>query len=167
MFKNTAVLDDLTSAQGSLWIKDVSTKCDSLGHYMLVKSNFFGIVEGVAHHRGAEDILHGLPQVWFIAYQGQSCVNIVLSDLTGGEKKQVKKKLKEVDKNVSYFVMWDNIVFPKTDNCFLTRLLAVFTTLSSRVLAEILFKGIIVYLRWSSPFSRSFLPVTLRIKKNM
>lgn len=75
--------DVLTSTQGSLWIKDVPPKCDSLGHYLLVKSHFFGIVQGVAHHCGAKDVLHGLPQVGFIAHQGQSCVDVVLSNLTG------------------------------------------------------------------------------------
>lgn len=89
----TASVDVLTSTQGSLWIKYVPTKGNGLGHYMLVKSHFFGIVQGVAHHCGAKDILHRLTQVRFIAYQGQSCVDIVLSNLTGGgKKKNIKRK---------------------------------------------------------------------------
>lgn len=71
----------LTSTQSSLWIKDVPSKSDRLGHYLLVKSHFFGIVQGVAHKRGAKDVLHGLTQVRFITHQGQSCVDIVFSNL--------------------------------------------------------------------------------------
>lgn len=87
MAKITPVLVDvLTSTQGSLWIKYVPAKRDSLGHHVLVKSHFLGIVQGVAHHRGAKDVLHRLSQVRFIADQGQSCVDVVLSNLTGGGK---------------------------------------------------------------------------------
>lgn len=115
MPKNTPVLVDvLTSTQGSLWIKYVPAKCDSLGHHMLVKSYFFGIVQGVAHHRGAKDIFHRLPQVRFIAHQGQSCVDIVLSNLRGGKRQN--NKLKEEEKNMFYFTMWLNTVFSKKDN---------------------------------------------------
>lgn len=42
----------------------------------------------------------------------------------------------------------------------ITRFFAVCTTLLFRVLAEILFSGIIVHLRLSSPFSKIFFPVT-------
>lgn len=72
-------------------------------------------------------------------------------------RKQENKRLEGHKK--MYFLMWENIVFSKIV-CSLTRLLAIFVTLLSRVLAEILFKGIIVYLRCSSPLSKSFLPVT-------
>lgn len=106
MPKKTLVLVDvLTSTQGSLWIKYVPAKCDSLGHHMLVKSHFFGIVQGVAHHRGAKDVLHRLPQIRFIAHKGQSCVDVVLSNLTGGGGKHQNKKLKEGYKNMLYFTM--------------------------------------------------------------
>lgn len=93
MPKNTQVLVDvLTATQGSLWVKYVPAKCDSLGHHTLVKSHFFGIVQGVADHCGAKDILHRLPQVRFIAHQGQSRVDVVLSNLTGGGKRQRKRR---------------------------------------------------------------------------
>lgn len=42
--------------------------------------------------------------------------------------------------------------------------MAALATLSSSVLAEILFKGMMVYLRCSSPFSSNFLPVTFKRK---
>lgn len=44
----------------------------------------------------------------------------------------------------------------------LTKFFAALTTLSLSVLAEILFRGMIVYLRCSSPFSNNFLPVTFK-----
>lgn len=86
----------LTSTQSSLWVKDVSSKSDSLGHHLFIKSHFFGIVQGVTHHRGAKDILHGLTQVRFIAHQGQSCVDIILSNLTEeGEKTERRQDIKK------------------------------------------------------------------------
>ena len=94
MPKNILVLVDvLTSTQGSLGIKYVPAQCDSLGHYMLVKSHFFGVVQGVAHHCGAKDVLHRLPQVRLIAHQGKSCVDIVLSNLTGRKCQNQKWKV--------------------------------------------------------------------------
>lgn len=82
----------LTSTQSSLGVKDVSSQSDSLGHHLLIKSHFFCIVQGVAHQCGAKHILHGLPQVRFVAHQGQSCVDVVLSNLTEeGEKAKVRK----------------------------------------------------------------------------
>lgn len=95
--------DVLTSTQGSLGIKYVPAKRDGLGHHLLVKSHFLGVVQGVAHHGGAEDVLHGLPQVRLVAHQGQGRVDVVLSNLTGWREKKHpdKKSLKKEDKNVS------------------------------------------------------------------
>jgi len=73
----------LTSAQSPLGVEDVPSESDGLGHHLLIESHFFGVVEGVAHQRGAEDVLHGRTQVRLIAHQGQSCMDVVLSDLTG------------------------------------------------------------------------------------
>lgn len=39
----------LTSTQGSLWVKNISSKSDSLGPHLLIKSHFFGIVQSVTH----------------------------------------------------------------------------------------------------------------------
>lgn len=71
----------LTSTESSLWVEDVPSKSHSLGHHLPIKSHFFGIVQGVAHQCGAEDVLHGLTQVRFVPHQGQGCVDVVRSNL--------------------------------------------------------------------------------------
>lgn len=94
----------LTSTQSSLWVEDVSSKSDSLGHHLFIKSHFFGVVQGVTHQCGAKDVLHGLTQVRFIAYQGQSCVDIILSNLPGeGQKTERRQGFKEI---LSCFQIW-------------------------------------------------------------
>lgn len=98
----------LTATQSSLWVEDVPSKSDSLGHHLLIKSHFFGVVQGVTHQCGAKDVLHGLTQVRFVAHQGQSCVDVVLSNLTEeGEKTErrqdVKKRWRDIKEMVSCF----------------------------------------------------------------
>lgn len=138
----------LTSTQGALRVKDVPSQGDSLGHHLPIKGHFLGVIQGVAHQRGAKHILHGLAQISFVAHQRQSCVHVVLSNLQMKRENPLAK-------------LWQWTLPPKKHRKkTLTRFLAALTTLSSSVLAEILFKGIIVYLRCSSPFSNNFLPVT-------
>lgn len=72
----------LTSTQSSLWVKDVPSQGDSLGHHLPIKSHSLGIVQCVTHQRGAKDVLHGLTKVRFISYQGQSSVDVIVSNLT-------------------------------------------------------------------------------------
>lgn len=141
----------LTSAQSSLRVEDVASQSDRLGHHLPVEGHSLGVVQGVAHQRGAEHVLHGLPQVGLVAHQGQGCVDVVGPDLTEEGGKRREEDIQRL-----------NVAAARAACGPLTRLLAALITLSSRVLAEILFRGMMVYLRCSSPFSSSFLPVTCR-----
>lgn len=90
----------LTSTQSSLWVEDVPSKSDSLGHHLPIKSHFFSVVQGVTHQCGAKDVLHGLTQVSFIAHQGQSCVDVVRSNLTEeGKRTESSKRLRHVSRS--------------------------------------------------------------------
>lgn len=74
--KGRTSAEALTSTQGPLGVEDVPPEGDGLGHHLLVKSHSFGVVQGVAHQRGAKDVLHGLAQVGLVAHQRQGGVDV-------------------------------------------------------------------------------------------
>lgn len=90
----------LTSTQSSLGVEDVPSKSDGLGHHLLIKCHFFGVVQSVTHQCRAKDVLHGFTQVRFIAHQGQSCVDVFLSNLTKEEGKRERGEEKRRCENV-------------------------------------------------------------------